>query len=60
MASNNKQAGSGWTFNLDKLANKDNLKDPLGFKCSTTDIMVKSSGKKNLTQIEVLENVIND
>lgn len=24
---------AGWTFNLDKVANKENLKDPLGYKC---------------------------
>ncbi len=58
MASNsNTKHQGGWNFNLDKVGNKESLKDPLGFKCPIQDIMVRSSGKTNLTQMEVLESV---
>lgn len=51
------QAQAGWTFNLDNIKNKENLKEPLGYKSSTTDIVVRDAGRRNLTQQEVLENV---
>ncbi|CDW82357.1 UNKNOWN [Stylonychia lemnae] len=51
-----KQESKGWSFNLDKAPNKENLKDPLGFKSSINDVVVRNSGKKNVTQTEVLEN----
>ena len=44
------QASQGWTFNLDNIKNKENLKDPLGYKSSVTDIVVRDQGKRNLTQ----------
>lgn len=49
-----------WTFNLDKAQSKSNaapLKDPLGFKCNTNDVIVRSSSSKtsNMTFVEVLE-----
>ena len=50
----------GWSFQLGKLSKggEYSLKDPLGYKCPTGDVVVKNaSGKKNLTQIEVLESV---
>ena len=52
-------SGSGWTFHLDKVGkSQESLKDPLGYKSNNSDVVVKNaSGKKNMTQIEVLENV---
>ena len=49
-----------WSFNLDKAQAKGSeaaLKDPLGFKCSTNDIVVRSGATKgsNMTYVEVLE-----
>jgi len=44
-----KQESKGWSFNLDKAPNKENLKDPLGFKSSINDVVVRNSGKKNVT-----------
>ena len=49
-----------WTFNLEKAKDKGNdtvLKDPLGYKCSTSDVIVRSSTSKNssMTYVEVLE-----
>jgi hypothetical protein len=38
-----------WRFNLEKAPQKENLKDPLGYKQNINEIMVRSSGKKNLT-----------
>ena len=47
-----------WSFRLNKLGKEESLTAPLGYKCSIADVAVKSSaGKKNLTQIEVMENV---
>ena len=43
---------------MNKLGKEESLTAPLGYKCSIADVAVKSSaGKKNLTQIEVMENV---
>ncbi len=40
----------GWHFNLEKAGKSESLRDPLGFKQSTTDIMVRSSsGPRNMT-----------
>jgi hypothetical protein len=48
----------GWNFNLEKAGRSEALRDPLGFKQNTTDVMVRSStGPRNMTQIEVLESV---
>ena len=49
-----------WSFNLDKAQAKGSdiaLKDPLGFKCATTDVIVRSGATKgsNMTYVEVLE-----
>lgn len=55
MASNQTQ---GWTFNLDKVGSRDTLKDPLGFKAPTNDTVVRTSGKKSATHVEVLEKVM--
>ena len=55
-----KQEPTGqWNFQLNKLVGKgEGLKDPLGYRVPVADIVVKNSaGKKNLTQIEVLESV---
>lgn len=48
---------SVWAFNLEKVGNRENVKDPLGFKSPIQDVVVRNVGKKNMTQIEVLENV---
>ena len=50
-----------WSFNLDKAAakyTKAPLKDPLGFKCNTNDVIVRSGQSKtsNMSQVETLEN----
>jgi len=43
---------------LNKLGKEESLTVPLGYKCSTADVVIKSAqGKKNMTQIEVMENV---
>jgi hypothetical protein len=52
--------GPKWQFNLDKASQKTNevaLKEPNGFKCSTTDVVVRSNTSKssNMTYVEVLE-----
>jgi hypothetical protein len=41
----------GWNFQLNKVGKSDSLRDPMGYKCSIADVVVKSStGKgKNLT-----------
>ena len=49
-----------WNFNLEKAQSKNQgtpLKDPLGFKSNTNDIIVRSSSSKtsNMTYVEVLE-----
>ena len=44
-----------WSFNLNSLSSKENLKEPLGYKSSITDISVRASSRKS-TQVEVLEN----
>lgn len=53
------QAPQGWNFQLNKLVGKgEGLKDPLGYRVPMGDIVVRNStGKTNLTQLEVLENV---
>jgi hypothetical protein len=49
---------SAWRFNLEAVGKQQQgLKDPIGFKQSITDVVVRNSGKKNLTQLEVFENV---
>ena len=52
--------GPKWQFNLDKANQKTSevaLKDPIGFKCSTNDVVVRSNSSKssNMTYVEVLE-----
>ena len=52
--------GPKWQFNLEKASQKSAetpLKDPLGFKSSTTDVVVRSNSSKssNMTYVEVLE-----
>ena len=49
-----------WSFNLEKATAKSNdtpLKDPLGYKVVTNDVIVKSTASKNsnMTYVEVLE-----
>jgi len=41
-----KQGTKTWSFNLDKVPNKENLKDPLGYKSSINDVQVRTSSKK--------------
>ena len=52
-------AAPQWSFNLEKASKKssENLKDPLGYKCATNDVIVRSSSSKNsnMTYTEVLE-----
>lgn len=44
------QAKQGWSFNLNKVPNRESLKDPIGYKSSIADVVVTSAaGKKNLT-----------
>ena len=54
-----KQATSGWHFNLESVGKSQGLRDPLGYKSTISDMVVRNSGKKT-TQIEVLENVVID
>ncbi len=53
-----KKVSSGWIFNLEKVGNREAVKEPLGYKSSIQDVVVRNTGRRNLTQIEVLENVI--
>ena len=51
---------TSWIFNLEKADQKHGmlqLKDPLGFKCNTSDVIVRTSSSKNsnMTYVEVLE-----
>ena len=49
-----------WNFNLEKASKNSTdsqLKDPLGYKCATNDVIVRSTSSKNsnMTYTEVLE-----
>ena len=51
---------ANWNFNLEKAQSKSSeapLKDPLGYKCSTNDVIVRSATSKNsaMTYVELLE-----
>jgi hypothetical protein len=38
-----------WSFNLERAAAKDNLKEPYGSKQETMDVVVRSAQKSNVT-----------
>ena len=49
-----------WQFNLEKAQQKGKevaLKDPLGYKCATNDVIVRGANSKNtnMTYVEILE-----
>ena len=53
-------SSANWNFNLEKAQSKSSeapLKDPLGYKCSTHDVIVRSATSKNsaMTYVELLE-----
>ena len=59
-AETSRPAEKRWNFNLERAHAKSNpaaLKDPLGFKCKTDDVIVRSGASKtsNMTYVEVLE-----